>query len=50
MHKAIGHVLDGEFSAARSEIALLVPVALKVSIDRAHHCKATDVELSVFVK
>ena len=49
MHIPVGDILACEFFARGSQIALLVVVALKVSIDGAAHREASDVELSVLV-
>ena len=50
MHISVGHVFQGEFATARSEVSLLVPVALQISADGAHHSETTDIELTVFVQ
>lgn len=42
-------VLDVELPAASAEVPLLVPVALEVSVDRAHHCEHSDVEFPALV-
>jgi len=49
MHIPVGDILACEFFARGSQIALLIVVALKVSIDGAAHREASDVELSVLV-
>lgn len=50
MHKSIGHILEREFSAARPEVAIAIPIALQISIDGAHHRECPYVELSVLVE
>lgn len=50
MDVPVGNVFVCEFSAARSEIAFIVPVALQVSVDTAHHSETTNVKLPVFVQ
>lgn len=50
VHVTIGHVLDGEFSAACSQVSVGVPVALQVAVDRAHQGEAPDIELSILVQ
>jgi len=48
--KSVGNILEREFSAARPEVAIAIPVALEISIDGAHHRECPDVELSVLVQ
>ena len=50
MYEPVGHIFESELSATGSQIAFAVPVTLQVSIYCAHQRKASDVELSVFVK
>ena len=46
----VGDVFEGEFPGTRPQIAVLVPVALQVAIDAAHHGEGPDVELAVLIK
>jgi len=50
MDQAILHILDIVFAAGRSQIAVLVEVALKVAIHTGRHGEKPDVELSTFVE
>ena len=46
----VGNILEGEFSAACSEIALLVPITLKIAANGAHHGKASNIKLTILVQ
>ena len=57
LHRVIGQmnvpiwdVLEGELSAACPEVALSVPVTLKVAANGAHHGEAPDVKLPILVE
>ena len=50
MHKPVGDILEGELPATGPEIAIGIPVALQVAIDRAHEREASDIELTVLVQ
>ena len=50
MNHAIGSVLDVVLAAAGSQVAVLVPVALEVSVDRGRQRVAADVELATLVQ
>ena len=50
MHKPIGDILERKLPTTGPEVAIGIPVALQVAIDRAHQCKAPDVELTVLVQ
>lgn len=44
------HVSEAELSGTCAEVALLVPVALQIPIDGAHHGEAPDIKLPVLVQ
>ena len=50
VNQPIGDILQVKIFAACSQIALIVPVSLKISIDWGHQSVASNVELSVFVE
>jgi len=50
MDISVGDIFQSEFFARCSQIALLIVVALKISIDGAHHREASYIELSVLVE
>lgn len=50
MHESVGHILEREFSAARPEVAIAIPIALEIPIDGAHHRECPNVELPVLVQ
>ena len=50
MNISVGYILQCEFLAGSSQITLLIEIALEISIDRAHHGEASDIELSVFIE
>ena len=50
MNHAIGGVLDVVLAAAGSQVAVLIPVALQVSVDCGRQSVAADVELAILVE
>lgn len=50
MDHPVLHIFQVEVLAARPEVALVVPVALQVSVDCRHHCEAADVKLPVLIE
>jgi len=50
MHIPIRHIFKCELFATGSEISLLVPVALQIAIDGAHHGECPNIELPTFVE
>ena len=50
MNHSVGRVLDVVLAAARPQVAVLVPVALQVSVDRSCHSVAANVEFTILVE
>ena len=50
MNKPVGDILESELTATGPQVAIGVPVALKVAVDCGHQSEAPDVKLSVLVK
>ena len=50
MNEPIRHVFQVEVLAARAQVALIVPVALQVTVNGGHQRVAADVELAVLVQ
>jgi hypothetical protein len=50
MDVSVVHVSEAELSGTCAEVALLVPVALQIPVDGAHHGEAPDIKLSILVQ
>jgi hypothetical protein len=46
----VGNILEGEFSAACSKIAFLVPIPLEITVNGAHHSEASNIKLTILVQ
>ena len=50
MNHAVRRILEIILATARPQVAILVPVALQVSIICRHQREASNIELAIFVK
>jgi len=50
MNHAVRCILDVVLSTTGSEISVLIPVGLQVSVDRGRKEETTDVKLSIFIQ
>ena len=50
MDHSVGRILDVVLATARPQVAVLVPVALQVSVDRGGHGVAANVEFAILVE
>ena len=46
VYELVMHILNVKFLAARSDICVLIEIALEVPVDRCHHTVAAEIELS----